>query len=44
MLNETVYEWLDKKGYANRVTEHIETIDTVEHLLPTISSYAGMLF
>ena len=31
MLNETVYEWLDKKGYANRITEHTETIDTVEH-------------
>ena len=31
MLNETVYEWLDKKGYADRITEHIETIDTVEH-------------
>ena len=31
MLNETVYEWLDKKGYADRITEHTETIDTVEH-------------
>ena len=31
MLNEMVYEWLDKKGYADRITEHIETIDTVEH-------------
>ncbi len=31
MRNETVYEWLDKKGYADRITEHTETIDTVEH-------------
>ncbi|MCR5278580.1 MAG: YbaK/EbsC family protein [Lachnospiraceae bacterium] len=31
MLNETVYEWLDKKGYADRITEHTEMIDTVEH-------------
>lgn len=31
MLNETVFEWLDKKGYADRITEHTETIDTVEH-------------
>lgn len=31
MLNEIVYEWLDKKGYADRITEHTETIDTVEH-------------
>ena len=31
MLNETVYEWLDKKGYADRITEHTGTIDTVEH-------------
>ena len=31
MLNEMVYEWLDKKGYADRITEHTETIDTVEH-------------
>ena len=31
MLNETVYEWLDKKGYEDRITEHTETIDTVEH-------------
>ena len=31
MLNETVFEWLKKKGYADRITEHTETIDTVEH-------------
>ena len=31
MLNESVYEWLDKKGSAGRITEHTETIDTVEH-------------
>ena len=29
--NETVYEWLKNKGYADRITEHAETIDTVEH-------------
>lgn len=31
MVNTAVYEWLDKKGYADRITEHTETIDTVEH-------------
>jgi prolyl-tRNA editing enzyme YbaK/EbsC (Cys-tRNA(Pro) deacylase) len=31
MLNEMVYGWLDKKGYADRITEHTDTIDTVEH-------------
>ncbi len=31
MLNEKVYEWLKRKGYADRVTEHTDTIDTVEH-------------
>lgn len=31
MLNEAVYKWLDEKGYADRITEHQETIDTVEH-------------
>lgn len=31
MLNEAVFEWLKKKGYADRFTEHTETIDTVEH-------------
>lgn len=31
MLNETVYKWLDGKGYSDRITEHTETIDTVEH-------------
>jgi prolyl-tRNA editing enzyme YbaK/EbsC (Cys-tRNA(Pro) deacylase) len=31
MLNEMVYGWLEKKGYADRITEHIDTIDTVEH-------------
>ena len=32
MLNEAVYKWLDEKGYADRITEHQETIDTVEHV------------
>ena len=31
MLNEAVYKWLDARGYADRITEHTETIDTVEH-------------
>ena len=31
MLNENVYKWLDERGYADRITEHTETIDTVEH-------------
>ena len=31
MLNEAVYKWLEEKGYADRITEHQETIDTVEH-------------
>ena len=31
MLNEAVYKWLDERGYSDRITEHIETIDTVEH-------------
>ena len=31
MLNEMVYEYLKEKGFADRITEHKETIDTVEH-------------
>ncbi len=31
MKNETVYEWLKSKGFEDRITEHSETIDTVEH-------------
>ena len=31
MMNEKVYDWLKDKGYADRITEHKETIDTVEH-------------
>jgi len=31
MSVEKVREWLDAKGYADRVTIHAETIDTVEH-------------
>ena len=31
MVNEIVKEWLDKKGFGDRLTEHQETIDTVEH-------------
>ena len=31
MINEKVFEWLKSKGYADRITEHTETIDTVEH-------------
>ena len=31
MLNEMVYNVLKEKGFADRITEHEETIDTVEH-------------
>ena len=31
MINETVKRWLEKRGFADRLTEHTETIDTVEH-------------
>ena len=31
MRNEKVFEWLSKKGFADRVTDHTDTIDTVEH-------------
>ncbi|MBQ8914392.1 MAG: YbaK/EbsC family protein [Lachnospiraceae bacterium] len=31
MINEKVKKWLDNKGLGDRLTEHKETIDTVEH-------------
>ena len=31
MRNEKVYEWLKDRGFENCLTEHSETIDTVEH-------------
>jgi len=31
MINENVKRWLEKRGFADRITEHTETIDTVEH-------------
>lgn len=31
MINEKVYNWLAERGFADRITEHSETIDTVEH-------------
>ena len=31
MVNETVKTYLGEKGYADRLTVHEETIDTVEH-------------
>ena len=31
MINKKVLEFLKAKGYADRLTEHKETIDTVEH-------------
>ncbi len=31
MINEKVLEWLGEKGFADRITEHEEIIDTVEH-------------
>ena len=30
-MNVKVYKWLDSKGFSDRITEHDETIDTVEH-------------
>ncbi len=31
MINKKVYDYLNNKGFADRITEHSETIDTVEH-------------
>ena len=31
MINENVKNWLTERGFAERLTEHSETIDTVEH-------------
>ena len=31
MINENVKKWLDERGFGDRLTEHTETIDTVEH-------------
>ena len=31
MINKKVFDFLTKKGYADRLTEHTQTIDTVEH-------------
>jgi len=31
MINESVKKWLAERGFAERLTEHTETIDTVEH-------------
>ena len=31
MRNEKVYAWLEERGFADRITEHTETIDTVGH-------------
>ena len=31
MINEKVKDFLERKGYGDRLTEHAETIDTVEH-------------
>ena len=31
MRNEAVYTWLKERGYADRITVHAESIDTVEH-------------
>ena len=31
MINEKVLKWLEEKGFADRITEHEEIIDTVEH-------------
>ena len=31
MINGNVKNWLIERGFADRLTEHSETIDTVEH-------------
>ena len=31
MINEKVKDFLERKGFGDRLTEHAETIDTVEH-------------
>lgn len=31
MINEKVKQFLDDKGFCDRITEHTNTIDTVEH-------------
>lgn len=31
MIDQKVFGWLEGKGFADRITEHKETIDTVEH-------------
>ncbi len=31
MINENVKKWLDERGLGDRLTEHKELIDTVEH-------------
>ena len=31
MINTVVEKWLNDKGFGDRITEHEETIDTVEH-------------
>ena len=31
MINEKVFEWLKQKDFADRIIEHTQTIDTVEH-------------
>ena len=31
MINENVKKRLEERGFADRLTEHSETIDTVEH-------------
>ena len=31
MINTVVEKWLNDRGFGDRITEHKETIDTVEH-------------
>ncbi len=31
MINEGVKVWLEQRGFGDRLTEHAQTIDTVEH-------------
>ena len=42
MVNEKVFEFLNKKGFADRIHEHKETIDTVERLWSIFERYLVM--
>ena len=41
MINENVKNWLAERGFAERLTEHNETIDTVEHAAQQVEELTG---